>query len=377
MTAPVSVAAVRERARRLFQREGPGWAATGDHSAVLDVPLHPPTERAALTDLEAARAWVDSWRATERSGGIQVSWAARNWARVGSQDVPERVVLRGAGPIARMGGVAREWSVLDDRLSTLRAQAGDSEQAVAVLRSQARAVAGLDDADFTRLLEVLAWLRENPVSGRRVRELPIRGIHSKWFEVRRGLIEALHRASTGATGLGLHQPDPLLRVRFLDQSLSPGGLRDVSAPVGDLAALPLDPGRVFVFENLTTVLAMPDVPGAVVLDGGGRRVEFVARIPWAQEVVYWGDLDSHGFAILNRLRLLGVSSTSALMDSETLLAHRDQWVPDPQPNVEALGLLTPGEQATLRLLGAEGNIRLEQERIPWEYALAHLGGLPG
>lgn len=373
MTAPVSVAAVRERARRTFERESAGWAATGDDSAELDLPLHPPTERAALADLDAARAWVESWRGAERSGGIQLSWTVRDWPRVGTQEIPERVVVRGAESIARLGGVAQEWSVLSQRLGLLRARVEMGDEAVAILRSQARAIAALDDGDFTRLLEVLTWLGENPVSGRRVRELPIRGIHSKWFEARRGLIEALHRASTGAAALGLHQSDPLLRARFLDETLAPGGLRDVTAPVGDLAGLPIAPERVFVFENLTTVLAMPDAAGAVVLDGGGRRVEFVARLPWAREVVYWGDLDSHGFAILNRLRVLGVSATSALMDSETLLAHRDQWVWDPAPNVEALGLLTPSENAALRLLGAEGNVRLEQERIPWQYALTHLG----
>ena len=35
--------------------------------------------------------------------------------------------------------------------------------------------------------------------------------------------------------------------------------------------------------------------------------------------------------------------------------------------------LTPDERATLQSLSAEGNIRLEQERIPWSYALARLG----
>ena len=53
--------------------------------------------------------------------------------------------------------------------------------------------------------------------------------------------------------------------------------------------------------------------------------------------------------------------------------HRDLWGTDPEPNVGVLELLTPGERATLQSLSAEGNIRLEQERIPWSYALARLG----
>ncbi|WZO34280.1 DUF2220 domain-containing protein [Microbacterium sp. LWS13-1.2] len=58
------------------------------------------------------------------------------------------------------------------------------------------------------------------------------------------------------------------------------------------------------------------------------------------------------------------------MDAETLFDHRDLWGLDPEPNVGVFELLTPGERATLQSLSAGGNIRLEQERIPWSYALA-------
>ncbi len=403
MTAPVTVDALHARARRLFERDGRGWAAQGDESAVLEVPLHPPTEREALADLAAARAWVESWRRAGRSGDIEVAWARRDWARVGSQEVPERAAVRGPVSIARVAGLHDEWVVLSERLGILRslgpsvvergaqgrdetrrADAGNrlcdaqpadalADALAAALRAHARTIAALDGPDFDRLVGVLEWLRRNPASGRRVRELPIRGIHTKWIEARRGLVEALHRATTGATGLGLRESDPLVRVRFLDPALAPGGLADVTAPVTDLAGLSIRPERIFVFENLATVLAMPPVPGAVVVDGGGQRVELAARLPWVREVTYWGDLDSHGFAILHRLRAHDVVATSALMDTETLLAHRDLWGTDDAPNIGVLPSLTEDEQASLRLLGQEGNVRLEQERIPWAYALARLG----
>lgn len=165
-------------------------------------------------------------------------------------------------------------------------------------------------------------------------------------------------------------------MRFLDPALAPRGLADVSAPVSELAKLHVEPERIFVFENLATVLAMPPVADGVVIDGGGQRVELVARLPWVRSVgslTYWGDLDSHGFAILHRLRSHGVAAMSALMDTETLLAHRDLWGADDAPNIGVLPRLTADEQSTLRLLGSEGNVRLEQERIPWEYALTRLG----
>lgn len=371
MTSLVTPDDLRARAKNFFDRDARAWAAEQQTAVVLDVPLHPPTEREALRDLDRVRRWVDSWRGVSEELGIELVWTVRNWSRVGSQEVPVRAVLRGPEAIAGVAGEADRWRLLVERLDELRHLAGSD--ADGVLRSHARAITDLDDPDFRRLADVLTWLRANPASGRLIRELPIRGIHTKWIESRRGVVEALHRAGTGASGLGLRNPSPLVRIRSLDPSLSFQGLTDVSAPIDDLAAVPIRPERVFVFENLATVLAMPNMPGAIAVHGGGYRVDLVARLPWAQTVTYWGDLDSHGFAILNRLRARGVDATSALMDTGTLFGHRDLWGFDPEPNVGVFELLTPGERATLQSLSAEGNVRLEQERIPWSYALAQLG----
>ena len=59
----------------------------------------------------------------------------------------------------------------------------------------------------------------------------------------------------------------------------------------------------FVVENEITYLAFP-VPDAVVVFGGGYAVAAlrVTRLAGRKDLVYWGDIDTHGFAILNRLR---------------------------------------------------------------------------
>lgn len=288
MTTLVTPADVRARAEKLFDRDARMWAAEQRTDVVLDVPLRPPTERAALGNLERVREWVDAWRGVDECSGIELEWVVRNWSRIGSQEVPVRAVLRGAEAIARVAGETDGWRVLMARLDALREPIGFDVSGV--LRTHARVIGDLDDADFGRLVDVLAWLREHPGSGRLVRELPIRGIHTKWIETRRGLVESLHRAGTGALNLGLREPSPLVRLRVLDPSLSFHGLTDVSAPVDALSASQIRPERVFVFENLATVLAMPDLSGAVAIHGGGHRVDLVARLPWAQTVTYWGDL---------------------------------------------------------------------------------------
>ena len=100
----------------------------------------------------------------------------------------------------------------------------------------------------------------------------------------------------------------------------------------------------------------------------------MAKIPWVQrsQVIYWGDLDSHGFAILNRLRSHHDNVKSVLMDEQTLLAYRDLWVPEPVLARGVLPCLTDSEDAARQRLIREGNVRLEQERIPWQAALTAL-----
>ena len=85
-----------------------------------------------------------------------------------------------------------------------------------------------------------------------------------------------------------------------------------------------------------------------------------------KEVVYWGDLDTHGFDILDRLRTRFPTVRSILMDEATLLGHRGQWVEEPSPTNRALAHLTGPEKALYGDLVEDRfgtRIRLEQERV--------------
>lgn len=80
-----------------------------------------------------------------------------------------------------------------------------------------------------------------------------------------------------------------------------------------------------------------------------------------------GDLDSHGFAILGRLRQHLEQTESVLMDADTLSRFHHLAVPEPIPHRGHIGYLTLSEHHALTLLRA-GDLRLEQERIPWAFA---------
>ncbi|WP_168625643.1 Wadjet anti-phage system protein JetD domain-containing protein [Cryobacterium sp. BB307] len=376
----VTVADARARARKLVEREQRQWAAEGGDGVRLDLVLHPPTERDAQADVGGAIAWTRSWREVATTDPLaKVGWADRNWPSVGRQSVPERCTLLGADAIATFAGasVAREWRTLRDRAGRLRDvfAAGVPATGLApAVRAHGRTLQTLAERDFETLIDVVSWLAANPASGSRIRQLPIRGIDTKWLERHRAIVETLHAAITGSASLGLVGAPPLVRVRFLDLSLRPGGLCDVTAPVEELAAVQIAASTVFVFENLDTVLAMPELPGAVVVHGGGYAARQLGQIPWIQSgrVIYWGDLDSDGFAILNAVRSGCSNVTSVLMDEATLYAYRDLWVPETKPAAGSYPLLTALEQAALDAIRAEGNVRLEQERVEWKHALGIL-----
>ncbi|WP_417555024.1 Wadjet anti-phage system protein JetD domain-containing protein [Microbacterium sp.] len=376
MAGPVTVAGARERARKTVEKNRREWAAYGDDpEAVLDIPLRPPTERAVLIDSRAASEWADSWRRVQGEH-IQLSWTQRNWPSAGRQELPERLTLRTADAIARFAGrdTHRQWVGLRDRAAALRERFGEGEDLLATIQRRGGAIDRLTESDFRLLREVLGWLQQHPASGYRLRQVPIPGMHTKWLGAHHALVESLFAAITGEAGLGLVPSPETLRIRILDPTMRPGGLADIAAPIDELATLSIEPAVVVVCENLESVLALPAWGDVVAIHGGGYAVP-VHRLPWAlsARILYWGDLDADGFAILHRLRSNGVTATSVLMDERTLLAHRELWVPDPQGVVvRSLPTLTDAEQAALGRIGAEGGVRLEQERLPWPMVLEAL-----
>jgi hypothetical protein len=106
--------------------------------------------------------------------------------------------------------------------------------------------------------------------------------------------------------------------------------------------------------------------------GLGYGAEILASAEWMKtaRIHYWGDIDTHGFAILDRVRAGFPGTTSFLMDRETLLTHRTSWVRETTPSERILARLTPPESALLTELRSNTHgvaVRLEQERIRFSH----------
>ena len=372
---PVTPEEFVSRVRRRVDAGLRDWALGDTTTATLDAPLQPPSERDAIADIDGTVRWVESWRQASDRLPISVMWVQRAWPRIGTQVVPNRVRVDGPDALTSLAGEGDRWRRWASRASLLQTYLGTEIDGV--LRTHLREVGELDETDFERLITAIHWLVQHPNSGLRLRELPVRGIDTKWLERHRAMVESLTLATTGRSSLGLNERTDLGRIRLLDpadSADSAGGLRDIGAPIENLAALSLRPQATLIVENLQTFLSLPTMPGVVAAYGQGNAVVALAHIPWlrASRIFYWGDLDSHGFRILNKARSVGLEAQSILMDARTLHEHRDLWVVEPNPFLGTASLLIESEAATLAELRALGHVRLEQERIPWAYAMEKL-----
>jgi hypothetical protein len=245
---------------------------------------------------------------------------------------------------------------------------------------------------WQRILAVCAYFVQHPQPYCYIRQLDITGVDTKFIENYKGLLsELLNRIlpetayKADITGLtnngferryGLRYDPPTCRFRILDKRLALHGLTDLTLTVPEFKRLNLAVKTVFITENKINGLAFPDFPDAIVIFGLGYSVDVLAEIQCLQTatVYYWGDLDTHGFAMLSRLRGYFPQLTSLLMDESTLEAFQSLWGKEPKSSTANLGNLTPDENKVFQQLKTQG-IRLEQERIAFNSLISVLNNI--
>ena len=379
---------IRQQLHKRYKNKLGQWLGplNSDSSWPLEFNLQLPSEHVVLRQPEAVGAWITAWRNWQRVGVGTLIWCERRWRTAGIQQLPERLILNTAAEVVSWIGEATRWQRACSRFEILTTRWPALQQ---ILARHFDLLADYSDADFRRLQDLLVWLNTNPRSGVYPRQVPIAGLDSKWLEKRKGVLTDFLNAIAGINDQGFFQASglrvlpQLIRMRILDDGLRQkvAGLGDITSPVNELIELELSVQRVFVVENVQTLLAFPDIQGSIVIGGQGYNVGILQDLPWimSAECIYWGDLDTHGFAILSKARNCFPKIRSILMDEETLLAHKSLWVKEEKPHgAGELPQLSTDEQAVYRKLTLNywgQNIRLEQERIAWDYAITKLAAV--
>jgi hypothetical protein len=377
-------AELRTQAQRLWDRGDLLRATVADAvSWPLRLNLKAPSAADLSDRFEAVRYWV---RTVADTPQVRIEWREWNHRVQGTQRLPAAAWLDSLQDALAFIGKARQAQ----RFEAVWQRAAATQPALLAWLSR-RPIEALDLADrWERLLAVVAWLQAHPRPGVYLRQVDVPGVDSKFIEDHRHVLAELldlalppEAVERGAGGVALFTRrfgfrDKAVRIRFrlLDPALPslPGChaltdvLPDITLDATSFAALALPVERVFITENETNFLAFPEVAGAIVVFGAGYGWDALARAAWLHRcrLHYWGDIDTHGFAILDQLRGHFPHVASLLMDRETLLAHRLHWGEEPEPSRQDLSRLTPGEAAVyddLRFDRLKPRVRLEQERI--------------
>ncbi len=167
----------------------------------------------------------------------------------------------------------------------------------------------------------------------------------------------------------------MVRFRFLDPIDAIAGLAELALPKGAFDTLQTKVERIFIVENLATFLAFPYLPKSMVVFGSGYGARHLKDARWIakRSLYYWGDIDSHGFAILSRFRTAFPHTRSLMMDRETVerFAHLAVEEPKEKRYEGAVEGLTERERRLFQALCHKA-FRLEQERIPIGYVVKRL-----
>jgi len=345
----------------------------------LRLKLRAPTASALSEQFDAVRTWVNG---LQQGSGYRLVLREVRHRVIGLNRLPAEAWVDALPDALRMIGKLRE----ERALGGLRELTGQRQPALLpwIDRQPRRALALADD--WPRLLDIIGWLQAHPRPGVYLRQVDAPGVHSKFIESQRGILSELLDLALPADALdpafpgvahfssryGFRDRPARVRLRFLDPRQDVwvrGGDGDYTLSAQAFASLQPDARRVFITENEINFLAFPQVADSVLVFGAGYGFDALGQAPWLQDraVHYWGDIDTHGFAILDQLRAHVPHARSLLMDRATLLAHQSLWVTEPQPTQRELTRLNEEERRLYddlrwRRLG-DSAVRLEQEHI--------------
>ncbi len=365
-------------------------AVTGNARFPLRLSLKSPSSADITDRFNEVRAWAAELATTD---SVRAEWRELRHRVQGAQKLPACVWVETLEDALTWLGKRREW----DRFSAQVSATRQTHPALLLWLGKHPLQTLELSTEWPRLLAVVSWLVEHPRPGIYLRQVDLPGVHSKFIEAHRSVLaelldlalpaDAVDHSKSGVSKFparyGFLEKPTRIRFRVLDPAIRavPGsGCPDVTLDADSFCRLELAVQRVFITENETNFLAFPPVPDAIVIFGAGYGWDALARSHWLKNcsINYWGDIDTHGFSILDQLRAYFGHVKSFLMDRATLDAHTAVWGHEDKPLVADLHRLTSDERYLyddLRDNRIRVGLRLEQEHIGFHwlaYYLRHL-----
>jgi hypothetical protein len=370
---------LRAQVQKLWDRgELLASLVTGEPLFPKRLALKTPTSAEISDRFEEVRAWIGEIREFPKGRLEMRDFRHRLF---GANSIPQAVWIDTVEEALLLIGKSRAAGRFSELISVTREL---EPRLLSWLAKRPLRALELDD-EWRRLLEIVAWIEKNPAPGVYLRQVDIPGVHTKFIETHRGVLaelldivlspEAIDSTASGtskfAKRYGFRDKPDRIRFRVLDPQcaiLSCGLGQDITLDAESFALLDPKVSRVFITENEINFLAFPQAKESLVIFGSGYGFEMLSKAEWLKRcrIYYWGDIDTHGYAILDQLRSCFDNVESFLMDHATLLAFESQWGKEEKQTLRDLPRLTGEEKALfddLRDNRIRGNLRLEQERV--------------
>ena len=353
----------------------------------LTINLPRPTDKELLHDFSDLHQQISRLqKGLSDLPGVTLLQQEIQYQTMGRQRIPAAIEFADMSALARFLGQASAWRSFCNESERLLTAFPSLASWLIENPTQLEKQAG----HWPELIAVCRYFCAHPRPGCYLRQLDIPGVDTKFIELHRAILknildqllpaDAIDQTVTGLSDhgferrFGLRYEEPQIRFRLLDPQLAAefAGASDITLNLSDFAKLDLLVDRVFITENKVNGLAFPEARNALVIFGLGYGVQLLKDVPWlsACQINYWGDIDSHGFAMLSQLRSYFPKARSLLMDESTLLACRPLWGTESAETAhkaEQLPNLHENEQLLYQQLKDHWQpcLRLEQERIPF------------
>ncbi len=366
----------------------------GDSFFPYIIPLKHPSGKELSNSFEQAKEWIETLVSRSKlqiSNGYELKWQEINHRQLGKNKIPVAAIFSREIDGLSFIGKTKEA----DQFQYLREKILKNFPELLQWLIKKPILVLAYAQHWTKILRVLRFLKANPRPAIYIRQLDIAGVDTKFVEKQKKIlselldvvlpVDAIDQHATGSAGFeqryGFLAKPVQVRFRVLDPNIYIHGLSDLQIPVDDFARLELPVERIFITENIINGLVFPKMKQSMVIFGLGYGLDRLAGINWLKnkKIYYWGDIDTHGFAMLDQVRSYFPQTLSLLMDRSTLLKHKVQWGDEKTPIDRELPHLNEAEYHLYNDLinnRFTEALRFEQEKIPYvflESALKELG----
>jgi hypothetical protein len=297
----------------------------------------------------------------------------RQFDKIGKQPVPQKISIDSIEDYLRVAGKEKEYQIFLRNYSLIQ-----NELPLLIEWIKVSPTRLIEHDTWLDTLKVCKYFLTTPKPDLYIRQLPI-DIHTKYIWDNKVIVQSLLEflipehinkdEQKFELRFNLKYSEHLIRIRFLDKTLSPlDNVTDISLTVSDFSDFHSDCDNIFVAENLMNFLTLPFLTKTIaVWSGGGFNVSHLKDIAWlkSKQFYYWGDIDAHGFQILNQFRTYFPNTIAVMMDEETLSSFTSSsGQPATNQNLQRLS------ESELKLYNhlRQNNIRLEQEKITQTFA---------